>query len=239
MADKKLFTEFPPVSTEQWEEVITKDLKGADYEKKLVWKTNDGISVRPYYRSENLKSLKYLGAKPGEYPFVRGVKENNDWLVRQNYCACADVNNANAQALDGLMKGVTSLGFCVGGKLSDEEFGQLMKGIHMDAVEVNFTGCKCSSAELISQIANYAKKNNAKLENVCGSTDYDPLKKLTLAGNICEEKAFEKVKEQIEAAKDLKRWKTVGISGNIIHNSGSTIVQELAFALAMGNEYLS
>ena len=52
---EKLFTEFPPVSTAAWEEVITKDLKGADYEKKLVWKTYDGFSVRPYYRAEDLQ----------------------------------------------------------------------------------------------------------------------------------------------------------------------------------------
>ena len=48
---EKLFTEFPPVTTEQWEEVINKDLKGADYDKKLVWKTQEGFSVRPYYRA--------------------------------------------------------------------------------------------------------------------------------------------------------------------------------------------
>ena len=58
---EKLFAEFPPVSTEQWEEVITKDLKGADYEKKLVWKTPEGFSVRPYYRADNLKEIKHLG----------------------------------------------------------------------------------------------------------------------------------------------------------------------------------
>ena len=40
---EKLFTEFPPVSTEQWEAVITTDLKGADYERKLVWKTGEGF----------------------------------------------------------------------------------------------------------------------------------------------------------------------------------------------------
>ena len=41
---EKLFTEFPPVSTEQWEEVIKADLKGADYERKLVWKTPEGFN---------------------------------------------------------------------------------------------------------------------------------------------------------------------------------------------------
>lgn len=45
---EKLFAEFPPVSTPQWEEVITKDLKGADYEKKLVWKTQDCCSVNAF-----------------------------------------------------------------------------------------------------------------------------------------------------------------------------------------------
>ncbi len=68
--------EFPPVSTEQWEAAIAKDLKGADYEKRLVWRLEDGISVRPYYRSEALAGLKdQLQAEPGQFPFVRGDVE--------------------------------------------------------------------------------------------------------------------------------------------------------------------
>lgn len=55
--EHKLFNEFPPVSTEQWEAVITADLKGADYERKLVWKTAEGINVRPYYRAEDLQGI--------------------------------------------------------------------------------------------------------------------------------------------------------------------------------------
>ena len=81
----KLFAEFPPVSTEQWEEAIIKDLKGADYDKKLVWKTQEGFSVRPYYRMENLADIKFLDSEPGQFPFVRGVKNSNEWLIRQAY----------------------------------------------------------------------------------------------------------------------------------------------------------
>ena len=55
--NEKLFTEFPPVATEQWENTIVKDLKGADYNKKLVWKTDEGFSVRPYYRAEDLENI--------------------------------------------------------------------------------------------------------------------------------------------------------------------------------------
>jgi len=51
----KLFKEFPPVTTQQWEEKIFEDLKGADYEKKLIWKTYEGIAVKPYYRAENVQ----------------------------------------------------------------------------------------------------------------------------------------------------------------------------------------
>ncbi len=239
MSNKKLFTEFPPVSTEQWEEVITKDLKGADYEKRLVWKTAEGIAVRPYYRAEDLKRVQHMDTQVGHFPYVRGRKNDNNWLVRQHYCACADKKRANAQALDGMMKGVDSISFCTCGAPTQEEFDQLMKGIYADAVEVNFvgTGCK-SSLALIEMMTAYTKKTNAKLDNVCGSTGFDPLKKLTQKGHF-NEQSFEKIKKQIEAAKELKRWRTIGVSGSTIHNAGGTIVQELAFALAMGNEYLS
>ncbi len=59
MADKKekLFSDFSPVSTEQWMEKVTADLKGADFEKKLVWKTNEGFKVKPFYRMEDLEGF--------------------------------------------------------------------------------------------------------------------------------------------------------------------------------------
>ncbi len=50
----RLLEDFPPVSTEEWEAAIRADLKGADYEKKLIWKTPEGLAVRPYYRREDL-----------------------------------------------------------------------------------------------------------------------------------------------------------------------------------------
>ena len=78
---EKLFTEFPPVSAEQWEEVIKADLKGADYERKLVWKTPEGFNVRPYYRAENLAGLKFLGSEAGVFPYVRGTRAHNRWKI--------------------------------------------------------------------------------------------------------------------------------------------------------------
>ena len=98
--DEKLFTEFPAVTTAQWEAKIQEDLKGADYEKRLVWKTYEGFKVKPYYRAEDLASLSYLKANPGEYPYVRGNQtKSNEWEIRQDIDD-TDVAKANAIALN-------------------------------------------------------------------------------------------------------------------------------------------
>jgi methylmalonyl-CoA mutase len=75
--------DFAPVSTEAWEAVIQKDLKGADYEKKLIWRTDEGIAVRPYYRKENLASLEaQTQTVTGQFPFVRGSGQR--WRSRED-----------------------------------------------------------------------------------------------------------------------------------------------------------
>src|ERR1035437_6084639 len=110
-SDISLFSDFPPVSTEAWEAQINADLKGKDYDKTLVWQTNEGIKVRPYYRDENLKELSFINNLPGQFPYVRGKRASgNEWLVRQNI-EVTDLKQANSIALKILMKGVTSLGF--------------------------------------------------------------------------------------------------------------------------------
>jgi methylmalonyl-CoA mutase len=90
MTDKeqKLFTDFAPVTTEEWEAKINADLKGKDYERALVWKTYEGFNVRPYYRQENLESINYLDTLPGEFPFVRGKQKNRKRLVDSSEYFC-------------------------------------------------------------------------------------------------------------------------------------------------------
>ena len=115
----KLFAEFPAVSTEKWEEVITADLKGADYERKLVWRTGEGFNVRPYYRAENLEGLQFLGSAAGEFPYVRGVRKDNCWRIHQSVTVECPAK-ANAEALAILNAGVDSIEFV----LTAEEFSQ-------------------------------------------------------------------------------------------------------------------
>ena len=83
--NEKLFDMFSPTSTEEWVAKINVDLKGADFNKKLVWRTNEGFNVQPFYRRDDLKELSHLGTLPGQFPYVRGTRDNNDWLIRQQF----------------------------------------------------------------------------------------------------------------------------------------------------------
>ena len=119
MTEKKketLFDQFPPVSTEEWKAKVEVDLKGAPFDKKLVWRTNEGFNVQPMYRAEDIADLKTTDSLPGEFPYVRGTKMNNDWLSRQEIIA-ETPEQANEKALDVPGKGINSLGFKVLKKL--------------------------------------------------------------------------------------------------------------------------
>lgn len=243
MANKKekLFAEFPPVSTEQWEAAITADLKGADYEKKLVWRTAEGFNVRPYYRAENLDGIRYLGAGCGEFPYVRGTKKDNNWqLVQTIEVGCP--KEANAQATLLLTKGVESIGFAIGDKeFTAADLDTLLSGIPVKNTELVFSGC--AAKKVAGLFIDKMDKEGVDPETVKADFVLDPIvKKLTLKGTLaCKNgqcKSFENLASLITKGARYKRVRFVNVSGEIFHNSGSTIVQELAFTLAAGHEYV-
>ena len=237
---EKLFTEFPPVTTEKWEEVITADLKGADYERKLVWKTGEGFNVRPYYRAENLEGIKFLGSQAGEFPYVRGTHAHNRWRVHQTVSVVCP-KEANAEALKILNAGVDSLGFCIASAdFSAADLDMLLKDICIPAVEITFCGEKMANvAELV--LAKVEKEGIAK-EDVRIAFCIDPLVKgLSSKGDFCSpngEKCIARIVELIHKTKEYKHVRIVTVAGQTFGNSGSTIVEELAFTLSAGHDYL-
>ncbi|HIY46494.1 MAG TPA: acyl-CoA mutase large subunit family protein [Candidatus Alistipes faecigallinarum] len=237
---EKLFTEFPPVSTEQWEAAIAVDLKGADYERKLVWRTGEGFNVRPYYRAENLEGIQFLGSQAGEFPYVRGTRANNHWRVHQT----VEVNcpkEANAEALKLLNSGVDSLGF----EIAKEDFtaadlDELLRDICVPAISLVFSGKGTGNvAELV--IAKLEKEGTIAEADVAFAID--PLVKgLSTKGDFCSpngEKCFARIAALIKKTAAYKHIRIVTVSADIFSNAGSTIVEELAFALSAGNEYLA
>ncbi len=137
---EKLFDQFPPVTTEEWMDKIRTDLKGADFNKRLVWRTNEGFEVKPFYRMEDVENLMYINTLPGEFPYLRGTKiRNNNWLVRQNI-EVTNYSEANRKALAILMKGIDSLGFIIADpeSINEKNFDLLLERIFLGGVELNF-----------------------------------------------------------------------------------------------------
>ncbi len=237
---EKLFAEFPPVPTDKWEEVIAADLKGADYERKLVWRTGEGFNVRPYYRAENLEGIRFLGSQAGEFPYVRGTHPHNRWHVHQTVTVCCPAE-ANAEALKLLDAGVDSLGF----RIEKEEFtaaelDTLLAGIRIPAVELVFGGRK--SADIAELVLDKIERMGLAPEEVHMAFAIDPLVKgLAAKGCFCSPdgaKCFARIAALVERTKGYKHVRIVTVAAETFGNAGSTIVEELAFALSAGNEYL-
>lgn len=237
--NEKLFQEFVAPTTQEWLDKIQVDLKGADFNKRLVWRTNEGFNVQPFYRREDNAELKAINSLPGEFPFVRGnKKDNNIWHVRQDIVV-ETAKAANEKALDVLNKGVDSLGFTIPSDLISKEFvAELLNEILPQYVELNFTTCQCKSVELAQILVAYFKEKNYPLDQLEGSINFDPIGKILSKGKDASA-ALENAKVLIEALAELPQYKCINVNSVKLNNSGAYIYQELGYALAWGAEYLN
>ena len=227
---EKLFSEFAPV--------ITADLKGVPFEKKLVWKTGEGFNVNPFYRAEDIEGLKTTESLPGEFPYVRGTKKDNDWKVRQNIEVCC-FKGANEKALDLLTKGVTSLGFIIkGDEVNEENIATLLEGICPASVELNFNTCNCKAEKLIGILADYFKGKGVDAEKCYGSVNYDAFKKPLVKGKENSE-WVEGAAAVLKAGQALPNYRVLAVNAFLFNNAGAYISQELGYALAWGNELMA
>ncbi len=233
---EKLFDQFPPVTTEEWKTKVEADLKGAPFEKKLVWRTNEGFNVQPMYRAEDIAGFTNLDSMPGQYPYVRGTKDSNDWLTRQEILA-ETASEANEKALDVLTKGVTSLGFTIG-EPTVEEIATLLKGIDLDKVEINFCGCMKKAAKLVDVLVEYLENENA-CEKFRGSVNYNPLKKALKHGVKVADSTVEDAKHIVEVAAKVPGLKVLAVDSDMLSNVGAYIYQELGYALAWGADLMT
>jgi methylmalonyl-CoA mutase len=239
MANKeKLFSEFQAPTKQEWLDKIEVDLKGADFQKRLVWRTNEGFNVQPFYRREDLKDLNTPDALPGEFPFVRGnKKDSNEWYVRQNI-AVGDPKEANVKALDILNKGVNSLGFRIkGSDVSAAFIETLLDGIYCEIVDLNFRTCPRHAFELAQIVDAYFTKKGFDKEQLSFTVGFDPIEAILTKGKDVTELLAEGPKI-VEALKDYPKAHVMTVHTETLNNAGAYIVQELGYALAWGNEYL-
>ena len=238
MANKeKLFSQFPPVTTNEWRSKVEADLKGAPFDKKLVWRTNEGFSVQPMYRASDIADLKTTGSLPGQYPFVRGTKTNNDWLTRQEIIA-DNVSDANKKALEIVAKGINSLGFKVSDP-SEEAVKTLLNGIDIEKTEINLNTCPSKGVELTRCLVNYLVHED-KTAVFNGSIDFNPLRKaLKFGAKVDTNQIVADCKEILEVAKPVPGLRVLAVDSIMLNDAGAYIYQELGYAIAWGASYLT
>jgi methylmalonyl-CoA mutase len=243
MTKNKLFEEFPPITIGQWEEIIQKDLKGADYDKKLIWTTIDGLKIKPYYRSENLQKLEYLQSLPGEFPYNRGnCTDFKKWDIRQDF-KVENVEIANEKAKNAIKGGATAIAFIFNDdfEISQSEFSKLLNGINLTEIRLHFVA-NHGSHVVLPLLKKEIERQSLNSAEVKGSVSFDPIGNMSIKGKFCTE--FEKVSNKIaemikNGNSDFSKFKTITVNAQHFSNAGATVVQELGFGLSLVNQYLT
>ena len=238
----KLFELFPPVSTKEWMDRIAADLKCEDLNEKLIWKAREGFDVMPFYRQEDIENLKYIDTLPGQFPYIRGNKcIDNSWRIRQNITV-TDYRKANEKAHDLMMKGIDSLGFVIADpeSINEHNFNILLDGIVPEAVELNFLS-NGKAKEIVSLFNDYIKKSKANPKKVYGAVETDPIGRLMLNGTLCipVSQGFDYLASVAGLTAPLPNFRAVHIMACNFGNAGCDLVQEIAFGISMGAEYMA
>ncbi|MDZ7636879.1 MAG: methylmalonyl-CoA mutase family protein [Bryobacterales bacterium] len=248
--ETNLRNEFPPVSDEAWRAAVEADLKGAEFDKKLVWRTYEGIAVEPYYRQGALEDLGYLESAPGQSPWHRGPSAiGNSWTILQEILTLdpAAANKAARQALDGGASGICFVTeACPAGVRgvnlqSLEQMRTLIRDLPLYKTGFHFRAGENALPVLANFLAALSA-SKADSRDIYGSVDYDPLSVLATQGEISgsRDEVFFELSSVLEAAQSrMPGFKVLSIQAAPLLEAGGSAVQEIAFTLAAIVQYLS
>lgn len=205
--------EFPPVSAAAWKQKIQADLKGVDYNETLLTKTNEGITVKPFYHSDGFEKLTIPLSK-------------EDFKICRKIVISSEVE-ANLKAIDATNKGADSVKFIAKKPFNAE---LLFKNLLDKKIEFHFH-FEFLSEEFINELTGLLK-NERVFYNI------DIIGKLARTGNW--HKSLNDDFKILEAIihKNPSAF-IIGVSADIYQNAGANTVQQVAYALAVANEYLT
>ena len=248
-----------------WAEIATKELRGKPLEA-LDWGTLEGISVKPLYTAEDVADLPHMGGIPGQAPFTRGVKATmyagRPWTIR-HYAGFSTAEESNAfyrKALDAGQQGVsvafdlaTHRGYDSDHPRVDGDVGKagvaidsvedmkiLFDGIPLDKVSVSMT----MNGAVIPILANFivAGEEQGHPRNVLSGTIQNDILKEFMVRNTYvypPEPSMRIIADIIEyTTNEMPKFNSISISGYHMQEAGANLVQELAYTLADGREYV-
>ncbi|MBS0242525.1 MAG: methylmalonyl-CoA mutase, partial [Proteobacteria bacterium] len=245
MTELPLAADFPRPTEADWLKLVDKAIKGADFEKRLVSKTADGLQIRPLYTRANAIAGRDAQA-PGEAPFIRGTHraEGGAWDIRQ-VCAEADPVAANAAILDDLAGGATSVLLRLAAPgwpgLGYEQaiVGRALQGVMLDVAPVSLVAGEYTPDAAGSLMALWRGAGVSDAERK-GAFNYDPLGTLAKTGALYQPvpKALEIAAGLVKTALPMPGVTALRADGHTWHLGGATEAQELALVLASLVSYL-
>lgn len=205
-----LFEDFDKVSPAAWKQKIQVDLNGADYNDKLLWQTNDGITVKPFYTKEDRNTLAIN-------------------LPKEDFNSCQtifidDEHIANSLAKDALERGATTIHFKASKPFEPKP---LLNGFPGDTIiyfQLSFL-----DSDFTTGLAEFCHQENTYIQT-------DIIGNLAESGNWFYN--LKKDHEQLEKIVSVANNCLV-VSADLYQNAGANMVQQLAYALAHANEYLN
>ncbi|HEY8525550.1 MAG TPA: methylmalonyl-CoA mutase [Acidimicrobiales bacterium] len=255
----------PRPTIDDWRALAAKDLKGADPDT-LTWHTPEGIDVKPLYTAADLEGLDHVDSLPGLPPFVRGPRAtmyaNRPWTIRQ-YAGFSTAEESNAFYRRNLAAGQMGLSVAfdlathrgydsdhprvVGdvGKAgvaidSVEDMKILFDQIPLDKMSVSMT----MNGAVLPTMACYivaAEEQGVEQKQLSGTIQNDIVKEFMVRNTYIypPEPSMRIVADIIEYTADhMPRFNSISISGYHMQEAGATAVQELAFTIADGLEYV-
>lgn len=168
----KLFHEFEQVDKATWKSKIKKDLRGADYEEKVVWDTKEGFKINPFYNYEDLNGLEYLNnISNATVPKDQPEASPRQWLNLPEI-KVEDLREANRKALLALNNGADGILFSLPKNIERGEFSQLINGVQLPYCTIGFKGIY-SPVGLLKHIISYAEKSGFNSETLQGTLNFN------------------------------------------------------------------
>jgi len=231
----KLFEEFAPITTAEWLSVVQKDLKGADFDKRLVTETLDGIKLRPFYRADEVP--------PSSGSVVRGYGRQAVHPAFREEIRETELAVANKHALRSLGRGATELAvltYPMGVPIrSADDMWVFTQGIWIDAVPIHWMSGPYTRA-MLGLITGEGVRREIHASALQGSVEFDPITDRCAGwtpGAVSDWQ--EEFCATLEALEKVPQFSTTTIRGSLIEKSGASICQELAYSLGIFTEYLS
>ncbi|MBT5256646.1 MAG: methylmalonyl-CoA mutase [Alphaproteobacteria bacterium] len=262
---KKTPADIASAKRASWQKKASEELRGAPLES-LTKTTAEGIDIAPLYTSEDAEGLPHMGSLPGEAPFLRGPRASmythRPWTIRQyaGFSTAEETNNFFRSALNAGQKGL-SVAFDLAthrGYDSDhervrgdvgkagvaidtvEDMKRLFDGIPLDSMSVSMT----MNGAVLPVLASFivaAEEQGVPAEKISGTIQNDILKEFMVRNTYIypPSPSMRIVADIIEhTASNMPKFNSISISGYHMQEAGANLVQELAFTIADGLEYV-